>query len=607
MAIHVGRKRLSRSHSDPDIYCCGSNYIMDHPKVVDDLRGSLDTSYSQANMKMSHQSTQTWRKLDTKCVQTSSKQTTNSETQHISLLNSRDTQTSSSEPRSVEVQTDTDAIFLQMHLSAQSQEREPFCPSESILTNREVIICKIYESKAIGTEDLHSGSSPKSPEMLFQVSPLVSKTHPQYVGIQSILNSRHPNSRLETHSSEDDNAGISESNSETRPHSRISNETVSTKPPPHTSIAQRFRGIRAQKTPEMDEIYVEDEDSFEGISNIESASMAASTQGISMKLRPRPRSVTPDAGVNYENPNQGLLTEKQKVAMALGDGGNLGLEERDGKRDGKSKSMVSDLRSLLKDQRKMGSVVVQLSLRKLIFQIMEERIRVTKFEAQSNTVPAAEFVNTFVSKRYGLQSIAQKHLRNLVQSMEHFQDKDLLVHLFSRFCGLHEGIPLDAFNFTTSFLYLLQANGALSALPQLQRDAQYISLARIDHVVNLHFLRVFPSYPNTNILKKIRECGNIIDEQATHVHIDYLVCAAVEYWYENSTSVTDHDVHFQTPENFYDDSPPRVDKDETNNPSAAQSTSLDNDSKIHPSPEEVIERPLSGFWKPPQWESPPHH
>eukprot|EP00002_Diphylleia_rotans_P005110 TRINITY_DN1414_c0_g3_i1.p1 TRINITY_DN1414_c0_g3~~TRINITY_DN1414_c0_g3_i1.p1 ORF type:complete len:1233 (-),score=253.28 TRINITY_DN1414_c0_g3_i1:890-4588(-) len=158
----------------------------------------------------------------------------------------------------------------------------------------------------------------------------------------------------------------------------------------------------------------------------------------------------------------------------------------DEKKDSKWKTAtILDFKSILQDVRKLRTTAMSLwSLRKLLNQIYEERIKSVKNDPNTLQVNAAQFAYNYVFHRYGLKTLALKNLYNLVSNIDRYRTKDEAIFLFARLTGIEDPIPLDAFNGLIAFYALLQNSMVLPSLALMQRDGFYLLLSRIEPLVS---------------------------------------------------------------------------------------------------------------------------
>eukprot|EP00002_Diphylleia_rotans_P016114 TRINITY_DN3131_c0_g1_i1.p1 TRINITY_DN3131_c0_g1~~TRINITY_DN3131_c0_g1_i1.p1 ORF type:complete len:1094 (+),score=211.77 TRINITY_DN3131_c0_g1_i1:1023-4304(+) len=530
-----GKKKLDRSHSDPELLGAGVKYFLDRPHTLNDLRGDPNAEAPKGIVIRINRSSQTWTKYDTKPTQTANEMADSAVQSSVYMFNEEIQANIQPERDDQAVQYDSDLEDGDERLGvpgigweAKEAVREAFSEISNAAPDIPLPSARFRYNTP---RDFHSAAnSAASSARKRQVDSSVGTSdHPALVKQDTCLCCGYApeydlDGRLLPVPKMRPRSTSPEENGEPR---RLSLFSVST-----SAKAMQFGARRSSEagTPGFDRDMNRSPDGSDG----GHGSRFDVSQGWRDASRRMRGSFLVDSDDDYIGPTDPrrlmkYVSRNHETVTEDVEPNTITLEI---KKDNRIKVAATNLRILLQDSKSMGSLIVLLSLRKLILQTLDERIRILKTDPAVSLIPAAQFVHDYLSQRYGLKAIAQKHMKNLVRSLDHFKEQDLLSYLFGRFCGLFEPIPLPAFNFVVLVLWVLQSNGALTILAQMQRDHQFVPTARIENIVTTHFTKNFPEMSDANLLRRIQDTCVQKQTTTTHIHIDNLICALVEFWYE---------------------------------------------------------------------------
>ena len=64
----------------------------------------------------------------------------------------------------------------------------------------------------------------------------------------------------------------------------------------------------------------------------------------------------------------------------------------------------------------------------------------------------ADFIFELLIRKYGLRRVAMRHMQELLFGVQSYEDKDIIVYDFARFCGLEDPLPKEVLNFYLGLL-----------------------------------------------------------------------------------------------------------------------------------------------------------
>eukprot|EP00002_Diphylleia_rotans_P024441 TRINITY_DN4826_c0_g1_i4.p1 TRINITY_DN4826_c0_g1~~TRINITY_DN4826_c0_g1_i4.p1 ORF type:complete len:785 (-),score=136.89 TRINITY_DN4826_c0_g1_i4:162-2516(-) len=209
------------------------------------------------------------------------------------------------------------------------------------------------------------------------------------------------------------------------------------------------------------------------------------------------------------------------------------------RKENRSKVVVNDLSAFKPEDANQKATLGIPALRRVIFTILDERVRMQKMDPTTAATSVPQFVYDSFAKRYGLKAIAQKNLRNLIKALLYFREKDHLVHTFCRYCGLVDMVPLECFNFVILTFSILQAFGAIGPLTGFLRDTSGVPKTRLETVLAAQFTKNFPDLMDQPLLTRILEYGGI-GISGERISFEVLMDIFAEYWYEHVSTITVH-------------------------------------------------------------------
>lgn len=97
-------------------------------------------------------------------------------------------------------------------------------------------------------------------------------------------------------------------------------------------------------------------------------------------------------------------------------------------------------------QAKLHTLIHEFYMGKIEYDMIDDRDGIERHSL-------GEYIFEVLFRKYGLRKVTEQHLLNLVAGLRKLQESDVVVHLFSRFCGIAEpALPLEALDF---FLFML--------------------------------------------------------------------------------------------------------------------------------------------------------